>query len=262
MINDYFSKRVRNSLANIEAPRQDLTSKQLKIYYEESGLDFNENFFRNENLLTEKGKYNFTAYLLADENRIPIHVVKYADTTKNEIVENEEYGNKCLITVAYNIINKLSVENRTFTKLNSRGREEVKMFDESAVKEAHINAICHNDYSYNGTPIVEIYSDRLEITSTGGLPLELKKEDFLKGLVYRRNKELIKIFSDVDLIENVGSGILRILKSYNKDCFIFMENYLRVSFKFKENPFESDIEPKIPNKNTDQEIPNKKENKT
>lgn len=122
--------------------------------------------------------------------------------------------------------------------MNYRGRDEVKRFDESAVKEALINAICHNDYSYNGTPIVEIYSNRLEITSAGGLPPELKKEDFLKGVVYRRNKELIKIFSDVDLIENVGSGVLRILKSYNKDCFDFMENYLRVSFKFKENPFE------------------------
>lgn len=116
------------------------------------------------------------------------------------------------------------------------------MFDENAVKEALINAICHNDYSYNGTPIVEIYSDRLEITSVGGLPPELKKEDFLKGVVYRRNKELIKIFSDVDLIENVGSGVLRILKSYNKNCFIFMENYLRVSFKFKDNPFEYEEE--------------------
>lgn len=242
MINNCYSKRVRNSLANIESPRQDLTFKQLKIYYEESGLAFNDNFFRNENLLTDTGKYNYTAYLLADENRIPIHVVKYADTTKNEIVENEEYGNRCLITVAYKIIDKLAVENRTYTKLNYRGRDEVKMFDEKAVKEALINAICHNDYSYNGTPIVEIYSDRLEITSAGGLPPELKKEDFLKGVVYRRNKELIKIFSDVDLIENVGSGVLRILQSYDKDCFEFMENYLRVSFKFKENPFEYDEE--------------------
>lgn len=104
MINNFYSKRVRNSLANIESPRQDLTFKQLKIYYEESGLIFNDNFFRNENLLTDTEKYNYTSYLLADENRIPIHVVKYADTTKNEIVENEEYGNRCLITVAYKII--------------------------------------------------------------------------------------------------------------------------------------------------------------
>ena len=112
------------------------------------------------------------------------------------------------------------------------------MLDSEAVKEAVINAIVHNDYSYGGSPIVEIYSDRLEITSSGGLPIELSEKDFLNGVVYRRNKELIKIFKDVDLIENVGSGVLRILKSYDKTCFKFMDNYLRVSFKYKENPFE------------------------
>ena len=31
------------------------------------------------------GEYNYYAYLLADENRVPIPVVKYAGTTKKEI---------------------------------------------------------------------------------------------------------------------------------------------------------------------------------
>lgn len=112
------------------------------------------------------------------------------------------------------------------------------MFDSEAIKEAVINAICHNDYSYGGSPIIELYSDRIEITSAGGLPVELSEEDFLKGVVYRRNKELIKVFKDVDLIENVGSGILRILNSYDKSCFQFLDHYLRVSFKYRENPYE------------------------
>lgn len=42
----------------------------------------------------------------------------------------------------------------------------------------------------------------------------------------------------MDLMENVGSGVLRILKSYDKKCFNIMENSLRVSFKFVKNPFE------------------------
>lgn len=46
----------------------------------------------------------------------------------------------------------------------------------------------------------------------------------------------------MDLIENIGSGILRILKAYDKNSFIFMDNFLRVSFKYKENPFEYDQE--------------------
>lgn len=124
---------------------------------------------------------------------MPIPVVKYAGTTKKEIVENEDYGNRCLITVAYKILEKLDTENRTFTKLEYYGRKHEEMFDTESMKEAVINAICHNDYSYGGSPIIEIYTDRIEITSAGGLPTELSKQDFLNGVVYRRNKELFKL---------------------------------------------------------------------
>lgn len=83
-----------------------------------------------------------------------------------------------------------------------------------------------------------MYSDRIEITSAGGLPQELSKDDFFRGVTAPRNKELIRVFKDVDLIENIGSGILRILKVYDKNSFIFMDHFLRVSFKYRESPFE------------------------
>ena len=245
MIENLISKRFKPSLKEIKAPRQNLTFKQLKIYYEEQHINLGENFLQNLDLLTSEGELNYIAFLLADENNVPIPVVKYAGTTKKEIVENEDYGNRCLITVAYRILDKLDTENRTFTKIEYYGRKHEAMFDTNSMKEAVINAICHNDYSYGGSPIVEIYSDRIEITSAGGLPTELSKQDFLNGVVYRRNRELIKVFQDLDLMENVGSGILRILENYNKDCFIFLDNYLRVSFKFKENPFEYESKNKV-----------------
>lgn len=116
------------------------------------------------------------------------------------------------------------------------------MIDKKALKEAVINAIVHNDYSYGNSPIIELYSDRIEITSAGGLPQELSKTDFFRGVTAPRNKELIRVFKDVDLIENISSGILRILKAYDKNCFIFMDNFLRVSFKYRKNPFKYEKE--------------------
>ena len=114
------------------------------------------------------------------------------------------------------------------------------MIDSAALKDAVINAIVHNDYSYGNSPIIELYSDRIEITSAGGLPQQLSKEDFFRGVTAPRNKELIRVFKDVDLIENIGSGVLRILDAYDKSCFIFMDHFLRVSFKYRKNPFEYD----------------------
>ncbi len=238
MIEEMFSKRIKNSLKEIEAPRQDLTFRQLKIHYEGNGMTLNDNFARNLNLLTDEGKYNYNAYLLADENDISIKLVKYLGTNKMELIENQEYGYCCLITATQRILDRLTAENTVYAKIEYNGRKEVEMIDSKALKEVIINAMVHSDYTLTTTPIIELYSDRIEITSGGGLPQGLSQEEFLEGVTAPRNKELIRVFKDVDLIENIGSGVLRILDAYDKSCFKFMEHFLRVSFKYKENPFE------------------------
>ena len=238
MIDEMYARRVKNSLKEIESPRQDLSFRQLKIYYEENGMKLNDNFAKNLNLLTNDGKYNYNAYLLADENNISIKLVKYLGTNKLELIENHEYGYCCIITATYRILERLVAENTVYAKIEYKGRKEVEMIDSKALKEAVINAIVHSDYTFNTSPIIELYSDRIEITSGGGLPQELSQEEFLEGVTAPRNKELIRVFKDVDLIENIGSGVLRILDAYDKSCFKFMDHFLRVSFKYKENPFE------------------------
>ncbi len=261
MINDIYAKRIKNSLKEIDSPRQELTFNQLKIYYEEHGLKLNDNFLQNLDLLTSEGKYNYNAFLLADENNISIKLVKYIGTNKLELLENLEFGNRCLITATQRILDRLDVENTIYAKIEYFGRKEQEKINSKALKEAVINAIVHNDYSYGNSPIIELYSDRIEITSAGGLPQELSQEEFLEGVTAPRNKELIRVFKDVDLIENIGSGVLRILDAYDKNCFKFMDHFLRVSFKYKENPFKYNIEQDKPNKITEQDKPNKKEEK-
>ena len=245
MIDDMYSKRIKNTLKEIDSPRQELTFNQLKIYYEEHGLKLNDNFLQNLDLLTSEGKYNYNAFLLADENNVSIKLVKYLGTNKMDLVENQEYGYRCIITATQRILDRLDAENTVYAKIEYKGRKEVEMIDKAALKEAVINAVVHNDYSYGNSPIIELYSDRIEITSAGGLPQELSQEEFLEGVTAPRNKELIRVFKDVDLIENIGSGVLRILDAYDKSCFKFMDHFLRVSFKYKENPFEYDDTAKV-----------------
>lgn len=62
MIDDLYSKRIHTTLRNIPAPRQDLTFAQLKIYYQERGLELNDRFANSLELLTSDGKYNYIAY--------------------------------------------------------------------------------------------------------------------------------------------------------------------------------------------------------
>lgn len=261
MIDDMYSKRVKHSLKEIDSPRQELTFNQLKIYYEEHGFKLNDNFLQNLDLLTSEGKFNYNAFLLADENNVSVKVVKYLGTDKMELIKNQEYGYRCLITATQRILDRLEAENTTYAKIEYFGRKEQEMIDSAALKEAVINAIVHNDYSYGNSPIIELYSDRIEITSAGGLPQELSQEEFLEGVTAPRNKELIRIFKDIELIENIGSGVLRILDAYDKNCFKFMDHFLRVSFKYRENPFKYKTEHEKPNKLIEQVKPNKKDDK-
>lgn len=69
----------------------------------------------------------------------------------------------------------------------------------------------------------------MEITSYGSLPEGLSKSEFFEGYSIIRNKELMRIFKDLDLVEQLGSGIPRILQAYSKDSFDFSENFLRIT---------------------------------
>ena len=73
MIENLFSRRIRNSISKIVSNRQDLTFEQLRIYYEERKKGLNSNFKRSLELLTEDEKLNYAAYLVADENNISYH---------------------------------------------------------------------------------------------------------------------------------------------------------------------------------------------
>ena len=230
MIDSLYSRRIRNSLGKLVSPRQDLTFKQLKIYYEENGYDLNDKFLSNLELYTEDSKLNYAAYLLADENGISMKVAKYSGTDKVDLIENAEFGYCSLIKATENILSRLDIENITKTEITSSLRKEKRLVDSTALKEAVVNAIIHNDYSNGIPPVFEIFYDRFVITSSGGLPQELNQEEFFEGISAPRNKELMRVFKDVKLVEQLGSGIQRILKSYDKSIFRFSTNFLKVSF--------------------------------
>lgn len=227
-----FSKRVRNSLKNIPSPRSDLTFRQLHIYYEGMNKFLNDRFMQSLNLLTDDGKPNYAAYLLADENRNTVLFAKYADTTRVDLISNELYGDYSLIKSFERLLDRLESENITFTKITPRQRLERKLINETALREAVLNALLHNDYANGSAPKVEFFSDRAEITSNGGLPYGVTEEDFYSGRSAPRNPELMRVFRDLEIVEQLGSGIPRILKAYGKEAFVISDNFIRVILPF------------------------------
>ena len=234
-IEELFTKRTRYSIGKIKSPKKDLRFQQLQIYYQSMGKTLNEQFARNLELLNEDGDYNYVAYLMNDINNISVRVARYAGTNQVDLIQNEEYGHESLIKATQQVLDKLNLENRTFTKITYKQRIERRLWNPVALREAVINAFVHNDYTYEVAPKFEIFKDRLVITSCGGLPYGISQEEFFSGTSIPRNKELMRIFRDVELVEHLGSGIPRILQSYPKESFKFMENTLRVIFPIDED---------------------------
>ena len=240
MIDGFFSRRILNTLHNVVSPNQELTFTQLKIYYQEKGYDAAGSYFlKNLDLFTEDGKYNYAAYLMADHNGTSIKVARFRGTEKLDIVERNEFGRCCLIKSALNVLERLNVANTTVVRVGGKAqRKEIRLIDPAALREAVLNAIIHNDYINGAYPVFEIYDDRIEIISSGGLPVGLSEKEFFAGRSLPRNKELMRIFSDMDLCEQLGSGMKKILRIYPQSVFSVSEHFIDVRFDYAEEAME------------------------
>ena len=89
-------------------------------------------------------------------------------------------------------------------------RSEQWQFPLVAVREALINSVVHADYSQRGAPLrVAVYDDRLEIENPGMLVPGLTIDDLRSGVSRLRNRVIGRVFRELGLIEQWGSGIGR-----------------------------------------------------
>lgn len=88
-------------------------------------------------------------------------------------------------------------------------RKTVRMYPEIAVRELVANALIHQDFGERGTaPVVEIFSDRIEITNPG-LPVvtPIRFIDEYQS----RNEKLAALMRRVGICEEKGSGIDKVI---------------------------------------------------
>jgi ATP-dependent DNA helicase RecG len=83
-----------------------------------------------------------------------------------------------------------------------------------AFRECIVNAVVHRDYAVLGSKIlVEVFDDRVSITSPGALPNHKRPESVLAGGVPRsRNEGMANVLLDLRYMEQRGSGYPRIIR--------------------------------------------------
>ena len=165
------------------------------------------------------GKWNITnlgavlfAKRLADFRtltRKAVRVVLYKGESRVETIREQEgskgyaAGFEGLIGFVTNLLPSNEVIGQAL-------RKQVPMFPELAIRELVANAIIHQDFHLTGSaPMVEIFTNRMEITNPG-LPL-VETDRFLDSPPRSRNEALASFMRRIGVCEERGSGVDKVV---------------------------------------------------
>ncbi|MCP4659534.1 MAG: hypothetical protein GY856_29360, partial [bacterium] len=84
-------------------------------------------------------------------------------------------------------------------------RRKIHAFNETAVREAILNAVSHREYRHQGSVFVRQWPRRIEITSPGGFPQGVTPETML-WKQSPRNRRIAESFARCGLVERAGQG--------------------------------------------------------
>ncbi len=224
--------------SNAEASNQELTFNELKRLYVAKGLSIDDvTFAKNMGLLTKKGTYNYLAEILSDNNNCSIKVVRFQGKDKQEMVSRNEYGYKCLLVAIRQAFDYVSALDEVRVNLHGgMERSETHLFDLDCLDEAWTNACLHNRWIRNVPPVIYIFSNRIEVASTGGLPPDFTHEEFFAGVSRPINLPLQKIMGQLGMVEQTGHGVPKIVSVYGREAFELAENHITVTIPFAFEP--------------------------
>lgn len=224
---------------------EDVTFKELSIEYKErTGKEFENKDLKSFGLVNDENNLSIAGALLADGYQVyqsRVFCTRWNGLTKAsgriDALDDVEFeGN-----IIYLLKAGLDFVKRNSKKMWKKGpvyRVEYPEYPERAVQEALVNAIIHRDYSVVGSEVhVDIYDDRLEIYSPGGMydGTFVQDLDPLNISSSRRNPVIADVFARMDLMERRGSGLRKIIEAYEAE-----ENYkeeLKPEFRSTESSF-------------------------
>ncbi|MCD8286449.1 MAG: hypothetical protein LUD50_04415 [Clostridia bacterium] len=214
--------------------RQNLTFAQLKSLYLAKGMSVNEpEFSNNLGLLTADGRYNQMAYVLADSNEVSIRVSVYSGTDDTILAASKEYGNRCLLIAMARAAEHAEALNDTYVDVSGRVRADILLYDADIFRAAWHNACLHSSWYKMVPPQINIYDDRMEIVSAGGLPQGMTEDEFFSGTSRAVNPELHDIMTQLGIIQPAEHGVQRILASCGRDAFRLTDNFITVTIPFR-----------------------------
>jgi len=100
---------------------------------------------------------------------------------------------------------------RSVVRMKGLRHRESLEYPFEAIRELLVNAVAHRDYNLQGDCIhLNIFSDRLEVSSPGGLPGPVNLNNLLEAR-FSRNAVIMQVLSDLGFVERLGYGLERVV---------------------------------------------------
>ncbi len=219
-------------------------TKLKSLYYLKTGNEFTDSDLESFGLVNKDNFLTNAGALLADEpiikhSRIFCTRWNGLDMTSGieEALNDNEFEGSILLLLQ-NAENFIKVNTKKKWKKGNESRIEMPDYPERAIQEVLVNAIIHRDYAIIGSEIhIDIYDDRIEIYSPGGMfdGSFIQEQNIMEISSLRRNPIIADLFNRIHLMERRGSGLKKIISSYQNAINYTQEK--EVEFKSTQKDF-------------------------
>lgn len=192
---------------------QNLTFQSAAEQFAKRDVPFNATKMQTLGFISSDGIYTNVAMLLSDQCSCTIKAAVFAGRDKTNFQDRREFTGS-LFRQMEEVYAYLELRNQTRATIQGLVRIDNRDYPEEALREALMNSLVHRDYSFSASTLINVYDDRIEFVSVGGLPDGIALEDILLGLSICRNQKLAAIFYRLKLIEAYGTGMPKIMKAY------------------------------------------------
>ena len=202
-----------DSFEDMRSLQQDLTFEATAREFSGRKVAFGLAQMKTLGILNTDGIYTNLGLLLSEQCAHTVKAAAFEGTDQSVFRDRREFSGSLLqqLNDVYDFIDMRNQTRATFEKLR---RIDERDYPEVAVREALLNSLVHRDYSFSASTLVSVYTDRIEFTTIGGLPTGVSLDDIMLGLSVCRNPKLANVFYRLELIEAYGTGMRKIMKSY------------------------------------------------
>ncbi len=177
--------------------------------------EWDKKYLLSFGLVTNTGNLTNAGALFADDSPMwqsRLYCTRWDGKEKGDAINDAEFTGNVLMLLreAMNFVK--SNTRRGWEKLPN-GRKNKPEYAERAVLEAMVNHFIHRDYTVMGSEVhLDIYDDRLTVTSPGGMynGMLIQNLNISDVSSERRNPILANVMAQLDYMEKRGSGLTRI----------------------------------------------------